>query len=209
VKSRLWSIGCLNQFLDPMAIRHRTYSIHSSHPTIHQTPPSSTPIFLPVLVGTVSRSCPDSAPEACALTLMKPISWLFSLKHWRQRLRPYLRMRPAGCVQTRLSRKSAGGIRFPLQPDQNSKAKALCVRVSAARQGRCDDTEGREKVSEGAYQDREPLPNWRGRLYQTLSCDMIVVLRIVFCSEGGSAASEEMLATIYAECVQGTRYGVP
>ena len=36
------------------------------------------------------------------LTLMKPMSWLFSRKHWRQMLSPYLRIRPAGCVQTRL-----------------------------------------------------------------------------------------------------------
>jgi hypothetical protein len=33
---------------------------------------------------------------------VNPISVDRSLKHWRQMLRPYLRMRPALCVQTRL-----------------------------------------------------------------------------------------------------------
>lgn len=35
-------------------------------------------------------------------TLTNPMSEAFSLKHWRQMLRPYLRMRPALWVQTRL-----------------------------------------------------------------------------------------------------------
>jgi hypothetical protein len=35
-------------------------------------------------------------------TLTNPMSEAFSLKHWRQILRPYLRIRPALCVQTRL-----------------------------------------------------------------------------------------------------------
>jgi hypothetical protein len=112
------------------------------------------------------------------------------------------------CADTTVQEVSRGHS-FSLTAGSNRKAKVLRVRVSAAPEGRCDDTEGRGKGSEGAYQDREPLPNWRGRLYQTLSCDMMAVLRIVFCSEGGSAASEEMLATIYAECVRGIQYGVP
>ncbi len=41
------------------------------------------------------------------LTFVNPISWLFSLKHCRQILRPYFRIRPALCVQTRLLRESA------------------------------------------------------------------------------------------------------
>lgn len=41
------------------------------------------------------------------LTFVNPISWLFSLKHCRQMLRPYFRIRPALCVQTRLLQWSA------------------------------------------------------------------------------------------------------
>lgn len=40
--------------------------------------------------------------ESKTLTFVKPMSWLFSRKHWRQMLRPYFRIRPALWVQTRL-----------------------------------------------------------------------------------------------------------
>jgi len=39
-----------------------------------------------------------------ARTLTKPMAADFSRKHWRQRSRPYLRMRPAWCAQRRLVR---------------------------------------------------------------------------------------------------------
>jgi hypothetical protein len=37
-------------------------------------------------------------------TLAKPILSAFSRKHWRQRSRPYLRIRPAWCAQRRLGK---------------------------------------------------------------------------------------------------------
>lgn len=40
------------------------------------------------------------------LTFANPISWLFSLKHCRQMFKPYFRIRPALCVQTRLSART-------------------------------------------------------------------------------------------------------
>jgi hypothetical protein len=45
---------------------------------------------------------PGGMMRIVSLTLMKPISWLFSRKHCRQMLRPYFRIRPALWVQTRL-----------------------------------------------------------------------------------------------------------
>ena len=43
-----------------------------------------------------------SKPRTTTQTVMKPISLDFSRKHWRQTLRPYLRIRPPWLEQTRL-----------------------------------------------------------------------------------------------------------
>ena len=60
----------------------------------------------------IHPAVPDAFPQSQntgmeqkqqTLTFVNPISWLFSLKHWRQILRPYFRIRPALCVHTRLS----------------------------------------------------------------------------------------------------------
>jgi len=55
---------------------------------------------------------PRHSSSACHLppgkrTLINPISWLFSRKHCRQMFSPYLRIRPALWVQTRLVRQHA------------------------------------------------------------------------------------------------------
>ena len=55
----------------------------------------------PVLrAGPCERHCARS--DTATRTLTKPMALLFSRKHWRQRSRPYLRMRPAWCAQRRL-----------------------------------------------------------------------------------------------------------
>jgi hypothetical protein len=63
----------------------------------------------------------------------------FSRKHWRQRSRPYLRIKPALCEQTRLQRKSA-----------ISETKQMQVTTSRR-----------------THHERLPLPYVRGREYQT------------------------------------------
>jgi hypothetical protein len=47
-------------------------------------------------------------------TFTKPIAADFSRKHWRQRSRPYFRMRPAWCAQRRLVPKIVKTLRFTL-----------------------------------------------------------------------------------------------
>ena len=49
-----------------------------------------------------ASSSPQKAHPRSKRTLTNPMSWLFSLKHWRHRFSPYLRIKPALWVQTRL-----------------------------------------------------------------------------------------------------------
>src|SRR2546423_420959 len=71
-----------------------------------------------------ARRCRSRMQSGSNVTLRKPMSWLFSLKHWRQRLRPYLRIRPAGWVQTRLLR-SFCQLQLLCQPLGHIRGKGL------------------------------------------------------------------------------------
>lgn len=115
-------VGSKALSLEPIAQRKPSphpISHTISHPTL--IPSAHPPISIDAARNAiVSNSCPYSISIASpptefslrtqlkinnssrGLTFVNPISWLFSLKHCRQMLRPYLRIRPALCVQTRL-----------------------------------------------------------------------------------------------------------
>ena len=90
--------------------------------------------------------------KSCRITLLNPMSADLSLKHWRQIFNPYLRMRPALWVQTRLHY-----FEHTLHTFHKSPKPTITVDVGGG----------------ATHHPREPFPKLRGREYQTWSCAMI------------------------------------